>query len=110
MADQRRGHRLQSQGLGDAEDGRGTAELRQDIGWCGVARSSAGENKTRAVVLVLMVIGLCSFFYLLGMWQAKRVGGGDCISRRLTEETKCVTLQGLHVETHLVLGDKPSWR
>lgn len=32
MADQRRGHRLQSQGLGDVEDGRGTAELRQDIG------------------------------------------------------------------------------
>uniref|UniRef100_A0ACD5WXK5 Uncharacterized protein n=2 Tax=Avena sativa TaxID=4498 RepID=A0ACD5WXK5_AVESA len=104
LADQRRcHHRVQSQGLGDVEDGRGTADPRQETG------SSTPEKKTRVILLVVLVIGLCSVLYLLGAWQAKRFGRGDCIAAALNEQTKNVVLSGLHVETHLVLGATPSW-
>ncbi|CAM0873431.1 unnamed protein product [Alopecurus aequalis] len=112
MADQRRcHHRMQSQGIGDTEDGRGTAELRQETGCCGgVARSSTAENKTRTILLVVLVIGLCSFFFLLGTWQTKHYGRGDCIAAMVNEQTKCVVLKDLHGETHLALSGTPSWR
>jgi hypothetical protein len=55
-------------------------------------------------------MGLCSVFYLLGAWQAKRFGRGDCIAAKLNEQTKDVVLSGLHVETHLSLSGTPSWR
>jgi hypothetical protein len=101
MADQRRcHHRLQSQGLGDAEDGRGTAEPRQEIG--------TSPSKTRTILLLVLVIGLSSAFYLLGAWQAKRFGRGDCIAETLNRQTKTVVLRGLHVETHLALTGTPS--
>lgn len=73
-----------------------------------MARSSAAENQSRTVALVVVIIGLCCFFYLLGAWQAKRFGRGDCIAERVNAQ--CVVLRGLHVETHLVLGNKPTWR
>jgi SAM-dependent methyltransferase len=50
---------------------------------------------------VVIVMGLCGFFYILGAWQKSGSGRGDSIALRVEKETDCTKiLSNLHFETH----------
>ncbi|XBH95177.1 hypothetical protein VPH35_085793 [Triticum aestivum] len=66
---------------------------------------SLTENKTRTALFVLVVFGLCSFFYLLGVWQRSGFGRGDSIAAVVNEQTKCLKLPNLNFETHHSASD-----
>ncbi|GJN31627.1 hypothetical protein PR202_gb20044 [Eleusine coracana subsp. coracana] len=66
------------------------------------------ENRTRNTLLVVVVFGLCSFFYLLGLWRRSGSGGGDRIQTWVNEQTKCVQLSNLNFETHHSASDLPN--
>ncbi|KAM3278595.1 hypothetical protein ACQJBY_046089 [Aegilops geniculata] len=69
---------------------------------------SLTENKTRTALFVLVVFGLCSFFYLLGVWQRSGFGRGDSIAAVVNEQTKCLKLPNLNFETHHSASDLPN--
>lgn len=58
------------------------------------------DRRTRSIMSVVIVMGLCGFFYILGAWQKSGTGRGDSIALRVTKETDCTILPNLHFETH----------
>ncbi|OIS99783.1 PREDICTED: probable methyltransferase PMT14 [Nicotiana attenuata] len=47
----------------------------------------APSNRTRRPISILIVIGLCCFFYLIGVWQKSGSGKGDKLALAVTEQT-----------------------
>jgi hypothetical protein len=64
-----------------------------------------GGRGTRSTMKILIVMGLCCFFYVLGAWQKSGTGRGDSIALRVTKETDCTILPNLHFETHHSIRD-----
>jgi hypothetical protein len=64
-----------------------------------------GGRGTRSMMKILIVMGLCCFFYILGAWQKSGTGRGDSIALRVTKETDCTILPNLHFETHHSIRD-----
>lgn len=63
-----------------------------------------GGQRTRSIMSVVIVMGLCGFFYILGAWQKSGTGRGDSIALRVTKETDCSTIiPNLQYETHHTL-------
>lgn len=50
--------------------------------------------------MIIIVFGLCCFFYILGAWQKSGVGRGDSIALQITRETECGVMPNLNFETH----------
>ncbi|CAH9119904.1 unnamed protein product [Cuscuta europaea] len=64
-------------------------------------KATPGESRTRTSVSILIVSGLCCFFYLLGVWQRSGVGKGDSIALEVTKTSQdCNILPSLNFETH----------
>ncbi|KAG8383091.1 hypothetical protein BUALT_Bualt05G0148500 [Buddleja alternifolia] len=62
---------------------------------------SPGDNKTRNFVSILIIAGLCCFFYLLGAYQRSGFGKGDSIALAITKSGEnCNILPNLNFETH----------
>ncbi|XP_029120018.2 probable methyltransferase PMT2 [Elaeis guineensis] len=61
---------------------------------------SPTDHRTRSSMSIIIVIGLCCFFYVLGAWQRSGIGRGDSIALMVTKETDCTTLPNLNFETH----------
>ncbi|XP_008784684.1 probable methyltransferase PMT2 [Phoenix dactylifera] len=61
---------------------------------------STTDHRTRSSMSIIIVVGLCCFFYVLGAWQRSGIGRGDSIALRVTRETDCTTLPNLKFETH----------
>ncbi|XP_031475810.1 probable methyltransferase PMT2 [Nymphaea colorata] len=61
---------------------------------------SKTNQKTRSSVSILVVIGLCCFFYTLGAWQKSGFGKGDSIAAEITRLTDCSVLPNLNFESH----------
>lgn len=56
---------------------------------------------TRSSVSILIVVGLCCFFYLLGAWQRSGFGKGDSIALEMTKAgADCSVLPNLNFDTH----------
>jgi hypothetical protein len=66
------------------------------------------ESRTRNTLLVVVVFGLCSFSYLLGLWRRSGSGRGDSLQIWVNEQTKCVQLTNLNFETHHSAPDLPN--
>ncbi|WOL02697.1 putative methyltransferase PMT2 [Canna indica] len=63
-------------------------------------RSSSSDGRTRSSVSIIIVVGLCCFFYVLGAWQRSGFGKGDSIALQVTQRTKCSISPNLNFETH----------
>nr|XP_029120018.1 probable methyltransferase PMT2 [Elaeis guineensis] len=63
-------------------------------------KGNAADGRTRSSMSIIIVIGLCCFFYVLGAWQRSGIGRGDSIALMVTKETDCTTLPNLNFETH----------
>ncbi|KAI3664236.1 hypothetical protein L6452_44719 [Arctium lappa] len=46
-------------------------------------------NRRRSPLSIILVFGLCCFFYLLGTWQRSGFGKGDQIAIDLSKKTEC---------------------
>lgn len=46
-------------------------------------------NRRRSPLSIIIVFGLCCFFYLLGTWQKSGFGKGDSIAMDITKKTEC---------------------
>ncbi|KAM0884090.1 hypothetical protein ACQ4PT_031217 [Festuca glaucescens] len=69
------------------------------------SRMNPGDRRTRSIMSVVIVMGLCGFFYILGAWQKSGSGRGDSIALRVEKETDCTKiLSNLHFETHHTMG------
>ena len=63
-------------------------------------KGNPGDNRTRTSVSIIIVVGLCCFFYLIGAWKKSGFGRGDSIALQLTKQTECTVLPNLNFETH----------
>lgn len=63
-------------------------------------KGNSTDNKTRNSVSIIIVVGLCCFFYLLGAWQRSGFGKGDSIAVEITKQTDCTSTSNLSFETH----------
>ncbi|CAL9046519.1 probable methyltransferase PMT2 [Musa acuminata AAA Group] len=63
-------------------------------------KSSSGEGRTRSSLTIIIVVGLCCFFYVLGAWQRSGFGRGDSIALQVTQQTECTISPNLNFETH----------
>ncbi|ONK73875.1 uncharacterized protein A4U43_C03F470 [Asparagus officinalis] len=63
-------------------------------------KGNPGDNRTRSSVSIIIVVGLCCFFYLLGAWQRSGFGKGDSIAVQVNKQTDCTLLPNLNFETH----------
>ncbi|RRT60373.1 hypothetical protein B296_00011303 [Ensete ventricosum] len=63
-------------------------------------KSSSGEGRTRSSLTIIIVVGLCCFFYVLGAWQRSGFGKGDSIALQVTQQTECTISPNLNFETH----------
>ncbi|PKU85305.1 putative methyltransferase PMT2 [Dendrobium catenatum] len=63
-------------------------------------KGNSTDNKTRNSVSIIIVVGLCCFFYLLGAWQRSGFGKGDSIAVEITKQTDCTSTPNLSFETH----------
>lgn len=62
---------------------------------------NAGDSRTRSSVSIVIVAGLCCFFYLLGAWQRSGFGKGDSIALEITKNgAACNVIPNLNFETH----------
>lgn len=61
-------------------------------------------SRTRGLMSIIVVVGLCCFFFVLGAWQKSGTGKGDGIAISITKETECTVLPGLNFDTHHTLG------
>ncbi|OEL23927.1 putative methyltransferase PMT2 [Dichanthelium oligosanthes] len=59
-----------------------------------------GDRRTRGTMTIVIVMGLCCFFYILGAWQKSGTGRGDFIAQMVNEKADCTILSNLHFETH----------
>ncbi|KVH91896.1 putative S-adenosyl-L-methionine-dependent methyltransferase [Cynara cardunculus var. scolymus] len=46
-------------------------------------------NRRRSPLSIIIIFGLCCFFYLLGTWQKSGFGKGDSIAMDITKKTEC---------------------
>lgn len=63
-------------------------------------RGNTGDNRTKSSISIIIVLGLCCFFYLLGAWQRSGFGKGDRIAVQITKQTDCSVISGLTFESH----------
>lgn len=62
-------------------------------------------DRTRSSMSIIIVVGLCCFFYLLGAWQKSGSGKGDIVALRITRGTDCAVLPSLDFEArHKFVG------
>ncbi|KAJ6817530.1 putative methyltransferase PMT2 [Iris pallida] len=61
-----------------------------------------GDTKTRTSLTIVIILGLCGFFYILGAWQKSGTGKGDTIAAVINKHTDCTLLPNLNFETHHV--------
>ncbi|CAA6657212.1 unnamed protein product [Spirodela intermedia] len=64
------------------------------------SKMNATTRGTRSSMSIVVVVGLCCFFYVLGAWQRSGFGKGDSIALKITRETDCSVLPNLSFETH----------
>ncbi|ESW10183.1 hypothetical protein PHAVU_009G187900 [Phaseolus vulgaris] len=66
-----------------------------------VTKGNPGDNRNnRSPLSIFIVVGLCGFFYILGLWQRSGFGKGDSIAVEITKHTDCSVLSDLNYETH----------
>ncbi|XP_010066916.2 probable methyltransferase PMT2 [Eucalyptus grandis] len=66
-----------------------------------MARPNSADGRTRTSVQILIVAGLCLFFYALGAWQRSGFGKGDSIALAITNSgADCDVASNLNFETH----------
>ncbi|KAG5148849.1 hypothetical protein JHK82_015730 [Glycine max] len=66
-----------------------------------VTKGNPGDNKNnRSSLSIFIIVGLCGFFYILGLWQRSGFGKGDSIAVEITKRTDCIVLSDLNYETH----------
>ncbi|MCL7022965.1 hypothetical protein MKW94_013696 [Papaver nudicaule] len=65
-----------------------------------MAKGNPKESKMRSSTSIIIVIGLCCFFYILGAWQRSGFGKGDSIAEKITKQTDCTVVPSLNFETH----------
>lgn len=58
------------------------------------------DSRTRTSMSIIVIVGLCCFFYLLGAWKKSGFGKGDSIALKITRDTDCPSLPTLNFETH----------
>ncbi|RXH96353.1 hypothetical protein DVH24_008857 [Malus domestica] len=63
-------------------------------------KGNSGDNRSRSSMSIVIVAGLCCFFYILGAWQRSGFGKGDSIAVEITRQTDCSILSNLNYETH----------
>lgn len=62
---------------------------------------SSDSSRTRSSIQILVVVGLCCFFYILGAWQRSGFGKGDRIAVEITKHrADCSVVSRLNFETH----------
>lgn len=72
------------------------------------SKHNSSGNRARGPVSILIVLGLCCFFYVLGAWQRSGatkgfitgIGRGDKIAEQITKQTDCDVFPTLNFETH----------
>ncbi|XP_020094339.1 probable methyltransferase PMT2 [Ananas comosus] len=64
------------------------------------SKMNSRTRRTRSSMLIIIVVGLCCFFYVLGAWQKSGTGRGDSIALKIMKETDCIILPNLSFETH----------
>ncbi|XP_020239781.1 probable methyltransferase PMT2 [Cajanus cajan] len=66
-----------------------------------VTKGNPGDHRNnRNSVPIFIIVGLCGFFYVLGLWQRSGFGKGDSIAVEITKQTDCSILSDLNYETH----------
>lgn len=60
----------------------------------------SADGKTRSSMSIIIIVGLCCFFYALGAWQRSGFGKGDSIALKITRDTDCTVMPTLNFETH----------
>ncbi|KAL2340776.1 hypothetical protein Fmac_008716 [Flemingia macrophylla] len=66
-----------------------------------VTKGNPGDHRNnRNSVPIFIIVGLCGFFYVLGLWQRSGFGKGDSIAVEITKQTDCSVLSDLNYETH----------
>ncbi|KAL1347358.1 hypothetical protein HN51_020819 [Arachis hypogaea] len=66
-----------------------------------VTKGNPGDNRNnKGPMPVFTVVGLCAFFYILGVWQRSGFGKGDSIAVAINRETDCSVLSDLSYESH----------
>ncbi|XP_047307765.1 probable methyltransferase PMT2 [Impatiens glandulifera] len=64
-------------------------------------KGNSGDGKTRISVSIIIVVGLCCFFYILGAWKRSGFGRGDSIALQMTKSgAECEILSNLNFDTH----------
>ncbi|XP_010917038.1 probable methyltransferase PMT2 [Elaeis guineensis] len=71
-------------------------------------KGNATDGRTRSTMSIIIVVGLCCFFYVLGVWQRSGFGKGDRIAAQITEQTECAIPSNLNFETHHSGGGVPN--
>ena len=64
-----------------------------------------GDNRKKSSMKVFIIVGLCGFFYIVGLWQRSGFGKGDSIALEVTKNTDCTILSDLNYETPHNDGD-----
>lgn len=64
------------------------------------SKANPQGGRSRSSLPIIIVIGLCCFFYILGAWQKSGFGKGDSIALEITRQTDCSILSNLNFETH----------
>lgn len=65
-----------------------------------VLKGCPGDTRTRTSLTIILIVGLCCSFYVLGAWQKSGFGKGDSIAVEITKQTGCTILPNLNFETH----------
>ncbi|CAI8596356.1 unnamed protein product [Vicia faba] len=66
-----------------------------------VTKGNPGDNRNnKGPMSIFIVVALCGFFYILGLWQRSGFGKGDSIAVEITKHTDCSVLSDLNYETH----------
>ncbi|XP_019429481.1 PREDICTED: probable methyltransferase PMT2 [Lupinus angustifolius] len=64
-------------------------------------KGNPGDNRNnKTSMYFLIIVALCTFFYVLGLWQHSGFGKGDRIAVEITKQTDCSVLSDLNYETH----------
>ncbi|WCJ35948.1 S-adenosyl-L-methionine-dependent methyltransferases superfamily protein [Euphorbia peplus] len=62
-------------------------------------KAKSGDNRSRSSLSILIIVALCSFFYVLGAWQRSGFGKGDKIALQISKQTHCTILNNLNYQT-----------
>ncbi|BAT74521.1 probable methyltransferase PMT2 [Vigna umbellata] len=66
-----------------------------------MAKTSSADGRTRSSVQIVIVVGLCCFFYILGAWQRSGFGKGDSIALEITKtNAECDIVPNLSFDSH----------